>query len=311
MKFKKLLLTGLSPFLLLLAICLPVRYYNQKKPTTSPMSNILQITSVWSQNKNLAWQPQTQPDNLATEKIKILAQSGLVINLSKNKTIYAKQANQALPIASLTKIMTALVALESVPLEQKMVVSYQAAQTGEATMNLETGEKLAFEELLYGLMLVSGNDAALVIAENTAGRVPLFINLMNEKAKTLNLKETKFYNPHGLDQNNPPHNQSTAYELAILAKYALDKFPILEKIAATKDITINNSRHHKKYSLSNNLGLEKTYPGLVGIKPGYTDAAKYCLIGLVEKNEEKILVVLLNSSNLKKDLTGLLDYWLK
>ncbi|KUK84210.1 MAG: serine-type D-Ala-D-Ala carboxypeptidase, partial [Microgenomates bacterium 39_6] len=123
--------------------------------------------------------------------------------------------------------------------------------------------------------------------------------------------KTKFYNPHGLDQNNPPHNQSTAYELAILAKYALDKFPILEKIVVTPNITIDKSGNHKKYSLSNNLGPRKTYPGLVGIKPGYTDAAGYCLVGLVEKNEEKILVVLLNTSNLKKDLTDLSDYWLE
>ncbi|MGI6278656.1 MAG: D-alanyl-D-alanine carboxypeptidase family protein [Patescibacteria group bacterium] len=311
MKFKKFLLTGLASFLLLLAVCLPVRYYNQKKPINSPISDILQITSVWSKNRGLVWQPQTQPDNLATEKIKILAQSGLVINLSKNKITYAKQANQVMPIASLTKIMTALVALESIPLKQKMVVSYQAAQIGEATMSLEAGEKLTLEELLYGLMLVSGNDAAFVIAENTAGRAPLFINLMNEKAKILNLRKTEFYNPHGLDQDNSPHNQSTAYELAILAKYVLDKFPILEKIVATENITINNSSDHKKYSLSNNLGPRKTYPGLVGIKPGYTEAAGYCLVGLVEKNEEKILVVLLNTPNLKKDLTSLLDYWLE
>jgi len=214
-------------------------------------------------------------------------------------------------IASLTKIMTALIALESVPLEQRMIISYQAAQVGEATMNLAAGEKLALEELLYGLMLVSGNDAAFAIAENVAGRNSLFINLMNEKAHSLGLKKTKFYNPHGLDQEGSQNNHSTAYELAILAKYTLDKFPKFRNIVGTSHIILDANENHKQYFLENNLGLDKTYPGLIGIKPGYTDSALYCLVGLIEKSNEEILVILLNSPHLKQDLVSLLSYWLE
>jgi len=310
-KPKKFFLTSLFFLFLLLAISFPIRYYNQKKPLISPISDVLQIVSIWSQDKDLTWRPEKQPDNLALERVKIAAQAGLVVNLTQNKLLYAKSANQVMPIASLTKIMTALTALESTPIEQKMIISYQAAQVGEATMNLTAGEKLTLEELLYGLMLVSGNDAAFAIAENVAGRSSLFINLMNEKAKSLRLENTKFYNPHGLDQADSQNNYSTAYELAILAKYTLDKFPKFRNIVGTDNITLNPSKDHKQYWLTNNLGLDKTYPGLVGIKPGYTDDAGYCLVGLIERESEELLVVLLNSPNLKQDLVGLLDYWLE
>jgi len=310
-KPKKFFLTSLFFLFLLLAISFPIRYYNQKKPLVSPISDILQIVSVWSQDKDLIWQPEKRPDSLASGKVEIAAQAGLVVNLTKNKLLYAKGANQVMPIASLTKIMTVLAALESAPLEQKMIISYQAARVGEATMNLVAGEKLTLEELLYGLMLVSGNDAAFAIAENVAGRSSLFVNLMNEKAKSLGLENTKFYNPHGLDQASSQNNYSTAYELAILAKYTLDKFPKFRNIVGTDNITLNPSKDHKQYWLTNNLGLDKTYPGLVGIKPGYTDAAGYCLVGLIERESEEMLVVLLNSPNLKQDLVGLLDYWLE
>lgn len=311
MKPKKFFLTSLFFLFLLLAISFPIRYYNQKKPLISPISDILQIVSVWSQDKDLIWRPEKRPDNLALEGVKVAAQAGLVVNLTQNKLLYAKSANQVMPIASLTKIMTALTALESAPIEQKMIISYQAARVGEATMNLVAGEKLTLEELLYGSMLVSGNDAAFAIAENVAGRSSLFVNLMNEKAKSLRLENTKFYNPHGLDQVNSQNNYSTAYELAILAKYTLDKFPKFRNIVGTDNITLNPSKDHKHYWLTNNLGLDKTYPGLVGIKPGYTDDAGYCLVGLIEKEGEEVLVVLLNSPNLKQDLVGLLDYWLE
>ncbi len=311
MKPKKIFLTNLILLSILLAVVTTVRYYNRKRPLISPIPNITQIVSAWEQDDKPLWSPQEQPANLETDCLKILAQSALVIDRNTNQVLYAKNAHQPFPIASLTKIMTALVALETAPLNTKMIVSYQAAQIGEATMNLDEKEKLTLEELLYGLMLVSGNDAATTIAENIAGRVSLFVNLMNEKANQLNLEHTKFYNPHGLDQNNSPPNQSTAYELAILSYYTLDKFPQLEKIATTDNIIIKANENHKEYSLNNLLGLERTYPGLFGLKPGYTSMAGYCLVGMARGKKNEVLVVLLNSSNLKEDLTKLLDYWLE
>lgn len=311
MKIKKFFLSSFLFSFLLLAVSLPIRYHNQKKPLVSPISDIWQIVSAWGQDKNPIWRPEKQPDNLALQEVEAEAEAGLVINLTNNRFLWAKNANQAMPIASVTKIMTALIALESAPIKQKMIVSHQAAGVGEATMNLRAGEKLTLEELLYGLMLVSGNDAAFAIAENIAGRNSLFINLMNEKARFLGLEKTKFYNPHGLDQKNSQNNHSTAYELAVLAKYTIDKFPEFKKIVGTDHIILEANKDHQRYLLTNSLGLSRTYPGLIGIKPGYTDSAGYCLVGLVAWRNEEVLVVLLNSPNLKQDLVNLLGYWLE
>lgn len=309
MKAKKTALIYLVCFLFSLATMTLICYYHEKMPIISPTPTIAQITSSWEQEEKI-WSPKEQPTNFNTSSLEILAQSALVIDLNNNQVLYAKNAHQPLPIASLTKIMTALVALETAPLDTKMIVSHQAAQVGEATMNLSEKEKLTLEELLYGLILVSGNDAATVIAENIAGRVSLFTNLMNEKASQLNLSQTKFYNPHGLDQADTPPNQSTTYELAILSYHALKKFPQLKKIAATDQITIDANEDHKEFFLENLLGLERTYPGLSGLKPGYTDSAGYCLVGTAKREEKEVMIVILNSPNLKEDLTKLLDYWL-
>lgn len=282
---------------------------SEKDLLISPILDISSIASGWEKETDFPWLPNNQPDNLDVDKVDISATSALVIDYQSGKILYAKNANRPLPIASLTKVMTALIALETVPLDQKMIVSHQATQIGETTMNLEAGEKLSLEELLYGVMMVSGNDAATTIAENITGRIPLFINLMNKKASLLGLKNTKFYNPHGLDEDTNPPNQSTVYELAILTYYALDKFPQLTKIAGTDEIIIADNGDHHQYYLINNLGLERTYPGLVGLKPGFTDLAGYCLIGLAENEEKEVLVVFLGSENLKSDLVSLLDYW--
>ncbi|MDD3679324.1 MAG: D-alanyl-D-alanine carboxypeptidase [Candidatus Shapirobacteria bacterium] len=311
MKFKRIFITNLFCLIFLLATSLFVRYHNNKRPLLSPIPDVGKIIAAWSQDKKPIWSPEDRLSNLATAQVDVLAKSALVVDLNSNQTLYAKEANQVLPIASLTKIMTALVALESAPLNSKMVVSHQATQVGEATMNLKTKEKLTLEELLYGLMLVSGNDAATVIAENITGRTALFVHLMNEKTNQLGLNNTRFYNPHGLDEKHTPPNQSTAYELAILSYYALDKFPSLGKIAATDSIAIEANSDHQRHYLINNLGLERTYPGLFGLKPGYTDSAGYCLVGLAKKEQKAVLVVLLNSPSLKTDLVALLDYWLR
>jgi len=250
MKAKKTVLIYLTCFLTSLAIMILACYYNKKRPIISPVPTIAQIISSWKQEEKL-WSPEEQPTDFNINCLDILAQSALVIDLNNNQVLYAKNAHQSLPIASLTKIMTALVALETAPLDTKMIVSHQAAQVGEATMNLSEKEKLTLEELLYGLILVSGNDAATVIAENIAGRVPLFTNLMNEKASQLNLSQTNFYNPHGLDQNDAPPNQSTTYELAILSYHTLKKLAQLKEVAATDNITIKADKDHKEVFLIN------------------------------------------------------------
>jgi len=194
------------------------------------------------------------------------------------------------------------------PLNSELSVSQEATKDGEASMGLIPGEKLTLEELLYGLMMISGNDAANVIAENLGGRRQVFVALMNEKARLLGLDKTHFYNPHGLDEDNVPPNQSTAYELAILTRYTLNKFPKIANIVKTHEITFPKNKHHQEYHLINVLGLEKTYPGMIGVKPGNTWSAGYCLIGLAENEERKISAILLNTPNPKEEIRKLFNF---
>jgi len=297
-------------FLCFLGAIFYIRYQNENKMLVSPLTSAEKILSNWikKEKKEKFWCPHTMLDNYHQDQITIEAKSALAINLTKNEVLFAQNANTAYAIASLTKIMTACLGLELASPKTEMLVSENAVQDGEATMDLIAGEKLTMKELLYGLFLVSGNDAANVIAENIAGRENTFVALMNEKAKILNLKQTKFYNPHGLDENNIPPNQSTVYELAILTNYALNHYSEIRQIVKTKEIIFPAEKNHQEYHLINVLGLEKTYPGMIGVKPGNTESAGYCLIGLIKKNNQEILTVLLGSPNPKEEVRKLFDY---
>ena len=298
------------PICSLLNVVLFIRHKNTNLSIISPLPQGTKVLASWQEKntKEKIWQPQETPDYFNDKQLIIDAQSALLVDLTDSQTLFAKNANQSLPIASLTKVMTALVARELTPLNSKLGVSQEAIKDGEASMGLIPGEKLTLEELLYGLMMVSGNDAANVIAENLGGRRQVFIALMNEKARLLRLDKTHFYNPHGLDEDNLPPNRSTAYELAILTRYTLDKFPKIAEIVKAHEITLPKNKYHQEYHLINVLGLEKTYPGMIGVKPGNTWNAGYCLIGLAENERRKVLAILLNTPNPKEEIRKLFDF---
>jgi len=298
------------PICSLLAAILFIRHENTNLLIISPLPQGSRVLASWQEKntKEKIWQPPETPDYFDDKQLIINAQSALLVDLTNNQILFAKNANQPLPIASLTKIMTALVAQELTPLNSELSVSQEATKDGEASMGLIPGEKLTLEELLYGLMMISGNDAANVIAENLGGRRQVFIALMNEKARLLGLDKTRFYNPHGLDEDNVPPNQSTAYELAILTRYTLDKFSKIAEVVRTDEIILPKNKYHQEYHLINVLGLEKTYPGMIGVKPGNTWNAGYCLIGLAENGERKVLAILLNTPNPKEEIQKLFDF---
>jgi len=287
-----------------------IRHKNINAPVISPLPQGSKVLASWQEKttKEKIWRPQETPDHLNDKELIINAQSALSIDLTNNHILFAKNANQPLAIASLTKIMTALVAQELTPLSSELSVSQEATKDGEASMGLIPGEKLTLEELLYGLMMVSGNDAANVIAEDLGGRQQVFVALMNEKARLMGLDKTHFYNPHGLDEDSVPPNQSTAYELAILTRHTLDKFPKIAAIVKTHEITFSKNKYHQEYHLINVLGLEETYPGMIGVKPGNTPKAGYCLIGLAENEGRKVLAILLNTQNPKEEIRKLFDF---
>lgn len=236
----------------------------------------------------------------------ITADSAISVDLTTKQVLFEKNSKIRHPIASIVKIMTALIALENAPLDKEITVSYQAATIGEDSMGITTGERYTLRDLLYGLMLVSGNDAAEAIAEGIAGRREIFITLMNAMAVNLGLKDTKFVNPSGLEEEGEQY--STAYDVTILTQYVLEKFPEFGKIVDTKEYIIPYTSFHKQIFLTNETNLLRTYPGVKGVKSGYTPSAGLCLVTLAENGGKRVLTVVLESGDRRGDMVKLLDF---
>ena len=271
----------------------------------SPIPKVFGISKSPAINK---WFPKSEPFSKDTsDKLSLSAKSVILVDYDSSKIIYAENIEEKLPIASIVKIMTALVAFENANLYQTFVVSEKAAGVGENSMGLTSGEKLTLEELLYGLMLVSGNDAAITIAEGVAGSEDKFVALMNEKVKALGLKNTRFVNASGLDDDNRVQ-YSTAYDLATIAHYVWENYPKFGQITSTFYKYIDASENHKAFDLYNDTNLLSTYPGVRGIKPGFTWEAGLCLVTYAENGGKKLLAVILGSDDRRGEMKELLDY---
>lgn len=218
---------------------------------------------------------------------KIAASAAIVIDMKSGRVLYEKNAHSRKSIASTTKIMTAIVAIEKGNLTDKILISKKASNIRGSTINLNEGEELTLRELLYGLMLKSGNDAAIAIAEHIGGSVEGFAVLMNEKAQQLGLKNTQFKTPHGLDT---PGHYSTAYELAQIARYALNN-PVFSEIVATQNASITGR------SLYTTNEMLSSYPGADGVKTGYTGQAGRCLVTSATRNNMRLISVVLNCAS--------------
>ena len=189
--------------------------------------------------------------------------------------------------------MTAIVLIENADLNQTVTVSTKAAATGGSRLGLKKDDKINMQDLLYGLMLKSGNDAAVVIAETVGGSIEGFAELMNNKAREIGLKNTNFVTPHGLD--NPEH-YTTAYELAKLADYAL-KNEIFAKVVNTKSYTVTINGYPK--TISNTNELLGYLDGVNGVKTGFTNNAGRCLVTSVNRNNFQIITVVLQADTKK------------
>ncbi len=244
--------------------------------------------------------------NLQTPEIS--AESALVFDTTTQAVLYSKNPREKLPMASLTKIMTAVIALENKKSDDKYSVSKEDL-VGEDSMGLDEGEILTQKELLYGLMLHSANDAAETLANNFNGGRNAFIKAMNDKEKSLGLTDTNFTNPTGLEGDGKQY--TTSYDLVVLTKYALSNFPLFDQIVSTFDYTIPQTSTHKEYDLENETNLLTSYPGVKGVKTGYTPEAGLCLVTYLDYKGHKIIAVILGSSDRRGEMIELLDYSLK
>ncbi|RJR26909.1 D-alanyl-D-alanine carboxypeptidase [candidate division WWE3 bacterium] len=232
----------------------------------------------------------------------VVAEAALLFNADTGEILYQKNSSAKLRIASLVKIMTAVVALEHGNLNKEITVSDKAASIGENSMGISSGEIYSLEELLYGLLLNSGNDAAYAIAEGIAGDSQEFVKWMNIKAKELGLSNTFFADPSGLDDTT----LSTTDDLGRLSRYAM-KNPDFRRIVKTTDIILTSDSHKYLY-LENQTNLLTTYPGVQGIKTGFTEEAGLCLVTYAVNEGKELIGVVLNSIDRKGDMILMLDH---
>ena len=217
----------------------------------------------------------------------------VVIDRKTNSVLFGKNENTKKKMASTTKIMTATIIIEKCNLSDTIEISKKAAGTGGSRLGLKTGDKITILDLLYGLMLRSGNDAAVALAEYAGGDINGFAELMNAKALELGLTNTHFETPHGLDSNE---HYTTAYELALLSNYALNN-PTFAKIVGTKNYTITINGSPK--ALSNTNELLGNMEGVYGIKTGFTNGANRCLVTACKRNNIDIICVVLGADTKK------------
>lgn len=233
----------------------------------------------------------------------ISAKSAIVMDAYSNRILYEKDAYSLRPMASTTKIMTALIALERLSLDEVVTVSPFASSTEGSSVWLSPGEHMTVEDLLYALMLSSGNDAAVALAEHTAGNVGAFSVLMNERAREIGALHTNFTNPHGLPDDN---HYTSAYDLALISSKAI-KNPKFKAICSTKTKTVSWEGSQWKRKLSNHNKLLKNYEYAVGIKTGYTKKAGRCLVSAAEKDGQLLVAVTLSDPDDWNDHVNLLN----
>ncbi len=242
------------------------------------------------------------------EPSSINSRSCIVYDRNSHMILYGKNETKQVKMASTTKIMTSLIIIENCNLSETIEISQKAAGTGGSRLGLKTGDKITIKDLLYGLMLCSGNDAAVALAEYACGDIQGFSELMNNKAHELGLTNTHYESPHGLDSDG---HYTTAYELAVLSDYAL-KNETFARIVGTKNYTVTINGYPK--NLSNTNELLGYLNGVYGVKTGFTNGANRCLVTACKRNDMDIICVVLGADTKKfrtQDSIKLIEYAFK
>ena len=286
-KIKKILIV------MLIIICIPINKFAQDLD-----DEYEELDYVWLEE-------EIQNAKIQND-LKIDSRYAVIFDRASKTVIWGKNEEKEVPMASTTKIMTAIVMLENTEsLNEKVEVCKEAANIGGSRLGLKTGDKITYNDLLYGLMLCSGNDAGIQIAVSIAGSVEEFAKMMNDKAKNLGLKHSHFITPHGLD--NVGH-YTTATELAIITDYALniEKFA---QVVSTKTYTVTINGYSK--TINNTNELLGYLNGVNGVKTGFTNGAGRCLVTSVLRDNFNIITVVLGSDTKKirtKDSVKLIEY---
>jgi D-alanyl-D-alanine carboxypeptidase (penicillin-binding protein 5/6) len=233
------------------------------------------------------------------------ARSELLVDLDNQHVLYAHDPRVRMPMASTTKLMTAMVALDNASPDSVVRVPEDAPKVEPDHMGVTAGERVRVGDLLYGLLLDSGNDAAETLAMTTFESRDAFIRAMNDKAGALGLQDTHFANPSGLDD---PQQYSSAQDLALIAAYVYQHYPVIEQAVTTRNLDILGNGDHKAFFPVNFNKLLWTYPGAIGFKTGQTDNAGTCLVTGAKRGNRTLLLVELSDPAIFTNATTMLDY---
>jgi serine-type D-Ala-D-Ala carboxypeptidase (penicillin-binding protein 5/6) len=232
------------------------------------------------------------------------AEAAVLMVANTGRVLYDKNPAGIMYPASTTKIITLITALQRGDLNSIVTVSPRAARCDGSRLELRPGDRLTLRDLLYGMMLVSGNDAAEAVAEHIAGSVPAFVGMMNAQAEKMGAVRTHFSNPHGLP--DPINHFTTAYDMALITANAM-RNPEFARIVSTSQYTVA-FRNRPEVRVFNTNRLLNVYQGANGVKTGYTDAAGDCLVAAAKRRDVQLIAVLLNDDTRWSDAPKLLDY---
>jgi D-alanyl-D-alanine carboxypeptidase (penicillin-binding protein 5/6) len=272
MKFKKIII-----FICILTIC----FVNISLADDETEDNIIVENEILEASADNTNEPETYSKHI------------ICIERTTQTVLFEKDAYSKTAMASTTKILTGIIAIENCDLNEVVEISSKAANTGGSTLGISAGQKISMENLLYGLLLRSGNDTAVAIAEYIGGDLEGFAKIMNQKANEIGLKNSNFVTPHGLDDEL---HYTTAYDLAILTNYALNN-ETFYKVVSTKQISVNIGNYSR--TLINTNELLGNVDGVYGVKTGFTGNAGRCLVSACKRNDLDIIVVVLGADTKK------------
>lgn len=243
---------------------------------------------------------------IKAEALTVSAKGAVIINGDTGEIIYSKNADNRSPMASTTKIMTGLLLCEYGNFEREVTVTEEMVRVEGSSMGLLAGDRVTLHDLLYGLMLASGNDAANVIAFVLGGSIEGFVVKMNQKARELGLTNTNFVTPSGLDSSE---HYTTAYDLAKITQYAMQNEYFAKAVSCEKAV-LNYGNPPYKRSLTNHNKMLKYFDGAVGVKTGFTKKSGRCLVSAARRDGKFVIAVTLNDPNDWQDHENMLNYGL-
>lgn len=285
----------------------------EQKTTNDPTAQQTQTLEGEQETKNEQQESKNQNNSSKTNGINLAsnAKSAIMLEVSTGKIIFEKNADEQLPMASMTKMMTLLLIMENIDngnlkWDELVTASEHAASMGGSQIFLEVGEQMTVEDMVKGICIGSGNDAAVAMAERIGGTEENFVKMMNDKAKELGLKNTHFENACGLDSDN---HYSSSHDMAMIAKELVSHDKILEFTGTYEDYLRKNTDN--SFWLVNTNKLVRYYQGVDGLKTGYTKTAGYCITTTAKRNDMRLITVVMgepSSAVRNSETTSMLDY---